>query len=77
MVVVYNGNEDWEGEIWFQDLYKDIPEDLRRYVPQFQIIFINLRRFKYGQLPGKPETQAIVESLMRATDGTFIVTVHE
>ena len=72
MVVVYNGNEDWEGEIWFQDMYQDLPEKLRQYVPQFRIIFINLRRFKYGQLPGRPETQAIVESLMRATDGTFI-----
>ncbi|MDR0703716.1 MAG: hypothetical protein LBF88_01880, partial [Planctomycetaceae bacterium] len=25
----------------------------------------------YGNLPGKPETQAIAESLKRATDGTF------
>ena len=72
MVVVYNGSEDWDGEIWFQDLFPNLPEELRRYVPQFQVFFINLRRFKYGNLPGKPETQAIVESLMRATDGTFI-----
>jgi hypothetical protein len=72
MVVVYNGSANWEGEIWFQDMYQDLPEKLRRFVPQFQIVFINLRRFKYGQLPGRPETQAIVESLMRATDGTFI-----
>jgi hypothetical protein len=72
MVVVYNGSEDWDGEIWFQDLFPDLPEKLREFVPQFRVIFINLRRFQYGQLPGKPETQAIVESLMRATDGTFI-----
>ena len=72
MIVVYNGSEDWDGEIWFQDLFPDLPEELRQLVPQFRVIFINLRRFKYGNLPGKPETQAIIESLLRATDGTFI-----
>jgi len=72
MIVVYNGSANWEGEIWFQDMYQDLPKKLRRFVPQFQIVFINLRRFKYGHLPGRPETQAFVESLMRATDGTFI-----
>ena len=72
MIVVYNGTEDWDGEIRFQDLYPFLPEKLRRLVLQFEIIFINLRRFQYGNLPGKPETRAIVESLMRATDGTFI-----
>ena len=72
MVVVYNGNEDWDGEIRFQDLFTDLPDELRELVPQFRVIFINLRRLKYGHLPGKPETQAIIESLLRATDGTFI-----
>ena len=72
MIVVYNGDEDWDGEIWFQDLFPDLPEKLRPFVPQFRVFFINLRRFKYGNLPGKPETQAIAESMMRATDGTFV-----
>ena len=72
MIVVYNGSEDWDGEIWFHDLFPDLPEELREFVPQFRVIFINLRRFKYGNLPGRPETQAIVEAMMRATDGTFI-----
>jgi hypothetical protein len=72
MVVVYNGTEDWEGEIWFQDLFPNLPMELRPFVPQFRVFFINLRRFKYGSLPGRPETQAATESLMRATDGTFI-----
>ena len=72
MVVVYHGCEDWDGEIWFQDLFPDLPDELRELVPQFRVIFINLRRLKYGHLPGKPETQAIIESLLRATDGTFI-----
>jgi len=72
MIVVYNGDEDWDGEICFQDIYPDLPEELRPYVLQFKIIFINLRRFPYGNIPGNPETQAIVESLKRAADGTFI-----
>ena len=72
MVVVYNGKADWDGEIQFQDLFPDLPEELRPFVPQFRVFFINLRRFQYGNLPGRPETQAIAESLMRATDGTFI-----
>jgi hypothetical protein len=71
MVVVYNGKEDWDGEIWFHDLFPELPEELRPFVPQFRVVFINLRRFKYGSLPGKPETQSMVESMMRATDGTF------
>jgi phosphoribulokinase len=44
MVVVYNGSEDWEGEIWFHDLFPDLPDELRQYVPQFKLFFINLRR---------------------------------
>ena len=72
MIVVYNGNEDWEGEVWFQDLFPDLPKELRSFVPQFRIFVINLRRFHYGNLPGRPETQAIAESLKRATDGTFV-----
>ena len=72
MIVVYNGTEDWEGEIWFQDLFPNLPEELRPFVPQFRVFVINLRRFRYGYLPGRPETRAIAESMMRATDGTFI-----
>jgi len=72
MVVVYNGVEAWDGEIWFQDLFPSLPEELRLFVPQFRVFFINLRRCTYGNLPGRPETRAAVESLMRGTDGTFI-----
>ena len=72
MVVVYNGTKDWEGEIWFQNMFQNLPDELRPFVPQFRVFFINLRHFKYDNLPGKPETQAIVESMMRTTDGTFV-----
>jgi len=76
MVVVYNGAEDWEGEIWFQDIFPELSDELQPLVPQFRVIFINLRRFKYGNLPGKPETRAIVESMMRTTDGTFVANLQ-
>jgi len=72
MIVVYNGTEDWEGEIWLQDLFPNLPEKLCPFVSQFRVFVINLRCFRYGHLPGKPETRAIAESMMRATDGTFI-----
>ena len=72
MVVVYNGHEDWTGEILFQDLFPNLPEEMRPFVPQFRVFLINLRRFRYGSLPGRPETRAIAESMLRATDGTFI-----
>ena len=72
MIVVYNGVEDWKGEILFQDLFPKLPAELRSFVPQFRVFLIHLRRFQYGNLPGRPETRAIAESLMRATDGTFI-----
>lgn len=74
MVVLYHGTEDWaEKFIQFQDLFRNIPSALRDMVPRFNVLVINLRRFQYGKLPGRPVTQAFVESLMRATDGTFAV----
>ena len=74
MVVLYHGTENWaEKVIQFQDLFKNIPSALRDMVPRFNVLVINLRRFQYGKLPGRPVTQAFVESLMRATDGTFAV----
>ena len=72
MVVLYHGTENWaEKVIQFQDLFKNIPSALRDMVPRFNVLVINLRRFQYGKLPGRPVTQAFVESLKRATDGTF------
>ena len=72
MVVLYHGTEDWaKKEIWFQDLFKGFPPALRDLIPRFKVLIINLRRFQYGNLPGRPITRAFVESLKRATDGTF------
>jgi hypothetical protein len=71
MILLYNGTEDIDEEILFQSIFDEIPPELRALIPQFKIIVINMKRFRYGNLPGKPETQAIAESLKRATDGTF------
>jgi hypothetical protein len=71
MLLLYNGTEDIDEELFFQSIFDEIPPELRALIPQFKVIVINMRRFLYGKLPGKPETQAIAESLKRATDGTF------
>ncbi|MDR0611815.1 MAG: Rpn family recombination-promoting nuclease/putative transposase, partial [Planctomycetaceae bacterium] len=71
MFLLYHGNKDIDEELFFQDIFPKIPEKLRPYVPQFKVFVINMKQFQYGNLPGKPETQAIAESFKRATDGTF------
>ncbi|MDR3197444.1 MAG: Rpn family recombination-promoting nuclease/putative transposase, partial [Planctomycetaceae bacterium] len=71
MLLLYHGNEDINEELFFQDIFPEIPKKLRKYLPQFKVIVINLKHFNYNNLPGKPETQAIAESFKRATDGTF------
>ncbi|MDR1962197.1 MAG: Rpn family recombination-promoting nuclease/putative transposase [Planctomycetaceae bacterium] len=73
MVLIYCGDEDIDGVIRFQDIYPkgEIPDDLKRFVPQFEMLVINFRKFDYGNLPGDPETQSVVESMKRAFDGTF------
>ncbi|MDR2756270.1 MAG: Rpn family recombination-promoting nuclease/putative transposase [Planctomycetaceae bacterium] len=71
MILLYNGKEDINEELFFQDIFDQIPNVFQLLVPQFRVIVINMKRFSYNNLPGKPETQAIAESLKRATDGTF------
>jgi len=71
MVLVYCGKEDWVNEIRFQDIFKFIPEPLRQFIPQFRLIVINLRWFDYDNLPGRPETQAVVETMKRVFDETL------
>jgi len=36
------------------------------------VLFIRLNQFDKKHLPGKPETQAVVEAMIRATEGTFV-----
>ncbi|MDR1483961.1 MAG: Rpn family recombination-promoting nuclease/putative transposase, partial [Planctomycetaceae bacterium] len=71
MILLYNGTEEIDEELSFQSIFDEIPPELRALIPQFKVVVINMKRFPYGKLPGKPETQAIAESLKRATDGTF------
>jgi hypothetical protein len=72
VVLLYCGADDLADEIlYFQDIFDFLPERLKQYVPQFRLLIINLRRFDYDNLPGKPETQAVVETMKRAFDGTL------
>jgi len=70
-VVIYCGDSDWVEEMHSDDMYDDVPEELWEYVPRHRVVFINLNRYGYGQLPGQPSTQAAVETMKRAKDGTF------
>ncbi|MDR1052538.1 MAG: Rpn family recombination-promoting nuclease/putative transposase, partial [Planctomycetaceae bacterium] len=71
MILVYNGEEDIDEEMFLQNIFPTMNDNLRQYVPQCRIVVINLKRYNYDNLPGSPEVQAIAESLKRATDGTF------
>jgi hypothetical protein len=72
LVVLYNGKEDWEGELDLKNLLSSVPAELEPYIPQIKVFFIRLNRFDLKNLPGKPETRAVVESMIRATNGTFV-----
>ncbi|MDR1925841.1 MAG: Rpn family recombination-promoting nuclease/putative transposase [Planctomycetaceae bacterium] len=72
-VIVYCGDEKEESKIVsYQDMYKNaIPEFLRDFVSQSKLIRVNLNKFPYDNLPGRPETQAFVETMKRMHDGTL------
>ena len=70
-VVIYCGDSEWIEEMHTDDMYDDVPEELWDYISRHKIVFINLNRYGYGQLRGRPSTQAAVETLKRAKDGTF------
>jgi len=73
LVVLYNGKDDWTGELDFRDLIASVPPELERFIPKIEVLFIRLNRFDKRHLPGKPKTKAVVESMIRATDGTFAI----
>ena len=72
LVVLYNGQDDWEGELDLKNLVASVPPELEQLIPKVKVLFIRLNRFDKNNLPGRPETQAVVESMIRATDGTFV-----
>jgi len=73
LVVLYNGKEKWEGELDLKNLVSAVPPELEPFIPVVKVLFIRLNQFDKQRLPGKPETQAVVEAMIRATDGTFVV----
>jgi hypothetical protein len=72
LVVLYNGKEKWEGELNIKSLVSSVPPELEPFIPQVKVLFVRLNQFDKHNLPGKPETQAVVESMIRAADGTFV-----
>jgi hypothetical protein len=72
LVVLYNGKEKWEGEIDLKNLVSAVPPELEPFIPTIKVLFIRLNEFDKKHLPGKPETQAVVEAMIRATEGTFV-----
>lgn len=71
-MVLYNGGEKWDGVLDFKSLVSAMPPELEQFVPAIKVLFIRLNQFDKRHLPGKPETQAVVEAMIRATDGTFV-----
>jgi len=72
LVVLYNGQEKWEGDLDIKSLVSSVPPELEPFIPTVKVLFIRLNQFDKRNLPGKPETQAVVESMIRATEGTFV-----
>jgi len=72
LVVLYNGKENWEGELDIKNLVSSVPPELEPFIPKVKIVFIRLHQFDKQHLLGKPETQAVVEAMIRATEGTFV-----
>jgi hypothetical protein len=72
LVVLYNGKKDWQGELDLKNLLSSVPAELEPFIPQIKVLFIQLNQFDIKNLPGKPETRAVVESMIRATNGTFV-----
>ena len=72
LVVLYNGKEKWEGEFDIKTLVSSVPLELEPFIPKVKVLFIRLHQFDKQHLPGKPETQAVVEAMIRATEGTFV-----
>ena len=72
MILLYTGNEDWDtSDMNFQGLFEYIPEPLRKYVPQFYVIGINLKNYDCDNLPGGVDTRAAFETMIRTKNGTM------
>jgi len=72
LVLLYNGKDNWKENLDFTSLVSSVPPELDTFIPMVKVLFIRLNQFDKKHLPGKPETQAVVESMIRATDGTFV-----
>ena len=72
LVVLYNGKEKWADELDLKSVISSVPPELEPFIPMVKVLFIRLNQFDKRHLRGKPETQAVVEAMIRATEGTFV-----
>jgi hypothetical protein len=71
-VLLYCGDDKPDDVQYYQDMFPDLPDELREFVPQSKMIRANLNHYPYDQLPGHPETRAVVEMIKRIHDGTAV-----
>jgi hypothetical protein len=71
-ILIHNGKRKIRSEMFFQKIFRNIPKNWVQLIMQFKVLVIDFNQYDYGHLPGNPATQAIVESMKRATDGTFL-----
>jgi hypothetical protein len=71
-VLLYCGEDKSDDVQYYQDMFPGLPDELREFVPQSKIIRANLNNFSYDNLPGHPETRAVVETIKRIHDGTMV-----
>jgi hypothetical protein len=73
MAVLISCGEDKPDDVqYYQDMFPELPEELREFVPQSKLIRVNLNKYPYNNLPGRPETRAAVETIKRIHDGTAV-----
>ncbi|MDR2438707.1 MAG: Rpn family recombination-promoting nuclease/putative transposase, partial [Planctomycetaceae bacterium] len=71
-VLIYCGEDKPDDVQYYQDMFPGLPDELREFVPQSKLIRANLNNHPYDQLPGRPETRAVVETIKRIQDGTAV-----
>ncbi|MDR2757395.1 MAG: Rpn family recombination-promoting nuclease/putative transposase [Planctomycetaceae bacterium] len=71
-VLLYCGKDKPDDVQYYQDMFPNLPDELREFVPQSKIIRANLNNYSYDQLPGHPETCAVVETIKRIHDGSAV-----
>jgi hypothetical protein len=71
-VLIYCSEDKPDDVQYYQDMFLKLPKALQEFVPQSKLIRANLNKHPYDNLPGCPETRAVVETIKRIHDGTAV-----